>query len=947
MYRVDTIAFALALSMTLLFGFAPHAWAAKTLKVTMSVPASMPPMLKLRAKALAKQLTVQSQGLLQVSTISIDDERLHSGNEDVSPVTFIDLADSVLPAVAQRAIFNALFAFTSLEDVERFQQSDAARALLEETSSGQSFWWHEGMSQLLVRERGLLARQFGASDLKLRLSLPPGNENKEQFSALGMEIEKDLDEPKWLSLVLGRLALGYTDVVELSWEEIAKQIGRGSRIAGSSVLRTNHRYRGQVLLISDEWLKSLPVELQATIKRVTADATYRHNQATKVFELELTRRVAASKVISYEVFDAGSRAQMLALLGKGDWAPDGRDPQWYGHVLMRARDDSELSSAWKLAFDNFKEIQRSWNENPPGITSIPISGQGNRRAPRPSAAIKQSAEVVWDTWLSRLDGEVAKAEKGKKYEVNLTIQRRGERKLGEVPADLKQSIDAAIAAGEKTLSLVVRPLALTSGISLGAGADKEFSLTLDVQRLKPLSDAEQSTADDQYNTASSEGASRVALSKMYNGGTIAIPITITAVVPCAQLLLSVWDESGTVPLDMVIANVPIKSETHAECSAPQLQGGFGSLLETPSKSIRFDASLSMFEFWSGESVRTVAIFVDAATYKAGSANAKLNSRGVYVWMVDSITGYMAGNLPRSILAARDDATYANPADDLRVTIFPPAAAPARLALAALKRIAAQKGTDALIKVRGVKSDGRYFYPPLALLASKGGALSKRPIFIFPLPLQRHAKTACVPAWTAVVPPMLDLTSVGTNQIALAGRMSHVPDMQTLRTYLSSNGPETVGMAPDSNLRTEGLLILAHHGSGNLWFSGNGAAMNLRPQDNNRRYAPGSVAIINACSTVNAPGTNQSLMESFNQHGMDAMLLTPFPMETTYGIEFTKAMVKAIHAAYAAGSTPTIVELFAQSAKNVELALPNSPLSERILELIFVGDPEIRICGKPN
>jgi hypothetical protein len=341
------------------------------------------------------------------------------------------------------------------------------------------------------------------------------------------------------------------------------------------------------------------------------------------------------------------------------------------------------------------------------------------------------------------------------------------------------------------------------------------------------------------------------------------------------------------------------------------------------------------------------MFVSGQGYEHSVADQPILQRGVHVWFLERpLSGFIDGDLSGAVVAARSDGHYEVPADHLAKTLFPPADMQAQKALEALQNLIASNETSAWINVRSARANGKYFYPPLALLAAKGGPLAKRPMFVYPLPIARPQGKSCVGVWKAVIPETLDGEVVNVDGIDLPGRMEAIRKFEGFRTFLSNSPAPGESAMAGQGPATEGLLLLAHHDNGNLWFSGNGTKDKVLPTENNRIFAKGSAAILNACHTASGIGYNQELIEKFNRNGMDAMLVTPFAMDKDYGEHFAREMVKAIHRVYTEGKGMTLAALMDQVAQEVANDPAAGEDAQRMLEMVFVGDPSIRLCDKP-
>lgn len=93
------------------------------------------------------------------------------------------------------------------------------------------------------------------------------------------------------------------------------------------------------------------------------------------------------------------------------------------------------------------------------------------------------------------------------------------------------------------------------------------------------------------------------------------------------------------------------------------------------------------------------------------------------------------------------------------------------------------------------------------------------------------------------------------------------------------------------------------------------------------------------------GDNRVILEKLNRNGMDAMIVSPFPVRADYGIRLARNMVSVIHAERLAGHTPTVAELFKAATKRTaeDFAKLKIKLNEMSLEFLILGDYNMRLC----
>lgn len=97
----------------------------------------------------------------------------------------------------------------------------------------------------------------------------------------------------------------------------------------------------------------------------------------------------------------------------------------------------------------------------------------------------------------------------------------------------------------------------------------------------------------------------------------------------------------------------------------------------------------------------------------------------------------------------------------------------------------------------------------------------------------------------------------------------------------------------------GLVLLAHHGGGDLWFTNRNDAWSwtelpdpndpfalLRDLEVPRRFGEGSAAVLVACS----PGDLKdplSLITRLNENGIDTMIFSPFNIVADFGLRLAQ------------------------------------------------------------
>jgi hypothetical protein len=121
----------------------------------------------------------------------------------------------------------------------------------------------------------------------------------------------------------------------------------------------------------------------------------------------------------------------------------------------------------------------------------------------------------------------------------------------------------------------------------------------------------------------------------------------------------------------------------------------------------------------------------------------------------------------------------------------------------------------------------------------------------------------------------------------------------------------------------------------------------------RDFPSGTVALLSACSAGDPTGDNSAILRKLNARGVDAMIVSPFPVHAGYGTELAKHFASFVRSARAENKTPTLAELFhaaathaAASASNLPSASGGGPdFSDMHLEFVIAGDQDMRLCEK--
>jgi hypothetical protein len=374
----------------------------------------------------------------------------------------------------------------------------------------------------------------------------------------------------------------------------------------------------------------------------------------------------------------------------------------------------------------------------------------------------------------------------------------------------------------------------------------------------------------------------------------------------------------------------------------------------------------MFETEVEGDLHTVVILIERSLYEKTKGG-----QGVHTWLTEGlISNYLATQLLDQLNAARknldSESPYRRPypyeriARELDIKLFSQyqgsenVAKYAREAL--LRAVNTAKEKFPTVLIRAVDAKDKRFLVPLGLLTAK----IKTPIFtksmtvITPLPVERYpAARACINTWTLAVPESLENDSSSRAELVEADKIVEFPRVKTeaeLRQYVSDGGKyiQSVGSAASPS-KAEGLILLAHHSPTFIWFQD--GSERVASEQLKRNFPIGSVAVFAACSTASPEGKYQEWVTKLNKHGVDAMIVSPFPVLIEYATRFALNFGLQAQNARDKHERPSFLELFraardATSDKFKKLYGDNTGFNEMALEFVVAGDYSIRMCANP-
>jgi tripartite-type tricarboxylate transporter receptor subunit TctC len=588
---------------------------------------------------------------------------------------------------------------------------------------------------------------------------------------------------------------------------------------------------------------------------------------------------------------------------------------------------------------------------------------------KPAAPVQkaQIADAYWNSWFERSGARVARLEKDKEFTFNLDLSQY-QYLIGQsamVDPETRRKLDEAIDLNQTEVKFVIRPILVGGALEF---ADEPASLRRMTAELGRLLVKDPSAVENQLLRRYRNGELPLAdFAKATRAGAIEFNV-VAKRDGCASIALSIWDESGKFPLDNLIHTITVGTGpadgTSCGKDGPALRGGLATLLSPsldrgPGASDNIDAALHVFEFpHNATKKRTVAILVDKSRYRAARKGSTVIERGVFAWELEStLSDYLIkpGQMLLAINNARDQANkavddaYSAVAEELRLKLFSGADdgqdKTAKLALAALQDMVRDAKQTPMIVVRMYSVDNESVYLPLGLLAARGKnrVLSQPVTIVQPLPRERYVSArTCIDPWTFGIPQKLsgvgDVDMIGVAPGKPADAEAHwLRTLPDLAAWLAPSEAENVPRKP------EGFLLLAHHAEGNLWFDSE--ANRIVREQVSRKFSPGSVAVLSACSVANPAGDNRAILDKLNRNGMDAMIVSPFPVRTDYGIRLARNMISVIHDERWSGRTPTLAQIFKAAADRTvaDFAKYSVKLDEMRLEFLILGDYNMRLC----
>lgn len=560
----------------------------------------------------------------------------------------------------------------------------------------------------------------------------------------------------------------------------------------------------------------------------------------------------------------------------------------------------------------------------------------------------------WNSWITRRgaseDSEETILKARQQYSLYLELSSGQKRDLekGELSTTLDRALRERLVKmvqdGEVNTSFVIRISVIGRALALGKGVDSvaEWSygtwlnheggapasavLNVDLSRL--LLKETNSLAADNANS-----------SILLRGGGVRFGLD-TLDPGCAAVAISIWDDTGTVPLDHLVHVVNVGGQSRSCAAEINEQEAVPSLYSVATSNIAPDIALHVFNFTLNGATKS-ASFMALRTPVPPCAS--------YSWAGDATLNDLVLNstkFAKTLADARDiDGYYSSVGEQIADAVFPsrqPGTCGSAEAFDALRTAARDK--DVRVFARISDQSGRLLIVPLALLAmfeDGGQRVFAHDIRLFqPIARETLGETDCVSSWTFVLPAALD----GINDPSvLEPPPSLNGDTRVIRSK-SDFIKQFINIESSSD-SPSGLLLLAHHQDGVLTFSKTGDTLGFNKFE--RDLGDGSIAVLSACETTNL-STSTKLVDRLNDKGVDGLIAASFELDTGFGIRFAFNFAQVV--ANNTNQTITLEDAFEQavSATVSELTASKGDRARGMsLELVLAGNPRLKICPSTN
>lgn len=562
--------------------------------------------------------------------------------------------------------------------------------------------------------------------------------------------------------------------------------------------------------------------------------------------------------------------------------------------------------------------------------------------------------VFWNVWFAEENRrKTNELSLGRDYTLSIDLSAfdytalRPDFRASSMSARAEGGISQMVSSAEtQSVTLTIKPIIL-EGSGLALVGEPPPAMQVDLQKLR-FPNAE--VAEQTKNALTTSD-----IPEELRAGRMAFRLR-TRQEGCPKIAFAVFDDLR--PLDHLVLRTVVKDKDgqlpdcarQAQPTVAKLTGGF-DILRNPeldrdlgrSREVG-DAALYIFDV---DEFHSQAVFVD------GRKHDKNTTKRIYGWQTDrSVIGYLRDSefekriaQARALAAKNISGAYINAASDLWDEIFSGSEGSQEEAKDASEAFqdlvkTADKSPVLIVRIASSAGSGRLrsLFAPLGILGAKGiGAKLEQPIVVVqPLLFERQASDrACIGSWTLALPEQID------GNVDLTGVPDPLPGsrLRTTDDFLEFLNPkERVAR----EMQPSGLVVLAHQGSGELWFNEADKHVTRVRRD----FAPGSVGIMSTCSLAATTTRTSQLLDNLNLQGFDTLIASPFALDASYGVRFAYSFAEAIQEAGKRGEEATMIELFDSAVrKTIDkfAKVKTGNYQELGLEYVLLGNPMARLC----
>ena len=572
---------------------------------------------------------------------------------------------------------------------------------------------------------------------------------------------------------------------------------------------------------------------------------------------------------------------------------------------------------------------------PPTPRRTPVAADGHPKNGGPKEIV-----AYWNSWVSRDDsGEViAQTEEGDlQLKKGADYQFRFDLSAYDYARIFTNAV-ASVTAGEEVkreilattaerLTAFVHPVIAGRGLRFAPNQGGTRELTITPKLLKdPPQGWDGQEKLEQFAARVKAGRVEMRLQAFESG--------------CSSIGLSIWNKDLNIPLDYLERRVAITDESGklptcwgtGRGRVPSFRGSLLTLLGQ-SDGLVAGAALHIFEMKAGaeDPVRSVAVFLE----KDGPA---------YSWVLrERLSTFTTSGegLVRRLQLSRNQQNYRLVATALEKAIFDSESDEdrdrAQKALIRLKTLAASSKRGVFF-ARLVDLEGTSLFLPLGLLpASDTQFLGAAVDLIQPLPRESYAPSAsCIRSWSVILPKSLgeSVNDAYFNPVDLP-LTQPIEKWNDFASYLESS-PNTARAA------AEGMLLLAHHGGGDVWFVPNQDV--LRYSEISHKYTSGSAALLIMCSAGALTGEQPlAFLKQLNSLGVDAAIVSPFAISTPFGVRVAMHFANQIELARRDKSRITVLELLRRTTESIQKDTLIADQKDEVFEFILAGNGSLQMC----